>query len=426
MNRIWLLIIALTIISLRFYFFYHSTSKYINSHDVKFETTLFSEPNTTYGNQKFLAYINGKDKVFVTAKNTPRLHYGDTIIISGRIKKVSLKNISSQQNNLLNPGSNNTILTISNPKIEFTQDNKSFILAIAYFVRQHIASLYEKYLPSTSAALLMGIVFGIKQNMSQQFTDALSASGVIHVIAASGMNVTMIGGFLSSIFVFFFRRQYALVLTILAILFYALMAGLGPSIVRASIMAILVFGAQIFGRQTLAIYSLLVAAFLMLFLNPILLSDVGFQLSFASTLGLIYLRPILAGRNLGLIEKSIVGEDVLTTISAQIATIPIIVANFGSYSLISILVNGILLWMVPILMVLGSVGAIFGFIFEPIAQVFIVATIPLLYFFEKVVLYFGSLKFGMLSLDYLPIQFAIAYYFFLFAFIYWRRGTNDK
>ena len=139
--------------------------------------------------------------------------------------------------------------------------------------------MFFQTLPSPSSSLLLGIIFGIKEQMPKDFTDNLRTSGVFHVIAASGMNVTLVAGFLSVFFAFFFKRQIAIGLSILGIIFYAILAGLEPSIIRASVMGILVFSAQILGRQTLAVNFLALTGFVMLFVDPSLIFDIGFQLS---------------------------------------------------------------------------------------------------------------------------------------------------
>ena len=205
------------------------------------------------------------------------------------------------------------------------------------------------------------------------------------------MNVTLIGGFISTGLAFFLKRQIALGVSILAIIFYAVLAGLEASIIRASIMGILVFSSQIMGRQSLAANGLFLAGFVMLFISPILISDIGFQLSFASTLGILSIKPLP------------------TTIAAQIATLPILLANFGTYSIYSILVNGLVLWTVPILMMVGGAGAIAGLILEPAGQLLIYLCYPLLLYFETIVNFFGKMG-GIITIQTLSWQFIIGYY----------------
>ncbi len=170
-------------------------------------------------------------------------------------------------------------------------------------------------------------------------------------------------------------------------------------------MGIVVFSAQIIGRQTLAVNSLMLAGFGMLFIDPTLVSDIGFQLSFAATLGILYIKPIFQ-------KKEGIGSNVLTTIAAQIATLPIILANFGIYSAYSILVNGLVLWTVPILMMIGGFGAILGLILEPLGQLIVYLCYPLLFYFETVVNIFGEIG-GVIAISSLSWQFIVGYYFLL-------------
>lgn len=260
----------------------------------------------------------------------------------------------------------------------------------------------------------MGIVFGIRDDLSEDFEQAIIETGVVHVVAASGMNVTIVAGFLSFIFSLFLRRQIAIVLSILGIIIYAFMAGLEPSILRASVMGGIAFTAQILGRQNLATLSLFLTGFILLFLFPGLLFDIGFQLSFVSTLGLIHFQPVFLTffKLSKLARKSIFMESFATTFSAQLATLPILLSNFGTYSLWSIIVNVLVLWTIPILMLLGGIAGIICLFFAPLASFFLYLSLPFLLFFEAVVNFFSSRPL-QINLETFPWQFSIGYYFIL-------------
>ncbi len=423
MKRSYLLFLflLLSMLLIRLYFFYQTTSKYYNGQAITFETILLTEPEVSGKYQKLSVFIDNREKIFITLPSFPLYYYGDTLRISGLIKKVSLDKPSNQNSQLLTK--EKTVLTMFFPKVGAIKNRQVFLLALTSFIRQKITNLYRKILPPTSASLLIGIVFGIKEKMDASFYQSLKNAGVLHVIAASGMNVSMVASFLSSIFVFFLKRQFALVLTIAGILFYALLSGFEPSIVRASLMGILVFGGQILGRQTLAVYCLGLAGYTMLFFSPSLLFDIGFQLSFAATLGLLYLRPLFANlEKTNLLKKSVIGEDLATTVCAQIATLPILLANFGTYSLFSVVANGLVLWMIPFLMVAGSLAALFGFIFEFAAQVLLYISLPFLLLFQSIVTFFGSLP-SIVNIT-IPFELALAYYFFLASFVTYQNKKN--
>lgn len=406
-RRIFAFFICFLIIALllRFIFFFQNKTTYHDGESLAFNTTLLSQPQTVGRYQRITANVN-QQKIFITTSNFPQYNYGQELLISGKIK------ISSQNN----------LLTMSFPKIQIQKDNSVFsmtpILAVTSFIRQNVISVFQRTLPPTYSSLILGIVFGIKDQMPKAFMDQLKLSGVLHVIAASGMNVTMVAGFLSGIFVLFLRRQIALVLSVLGIFFYAVLAGLEPSIIRASIMGALVFSSQIIGRQSLAVYGLFLSAFLMLFVSPMLLFDVGFQLSFLATAGLLFIKPLFK-------SKSAKWEDLSTTFVAQTATLPILLTNFGTYSLWSIAVNALVLWTIPILMILGGAGAIFGLIFLPLGQVFLFLSFPFLMFFEKIVSFFAGFG-GIVQLSNLSWPFVLGYYLLLAGIVIWLRKRREE
>lgn len=365
------------ILIFRFFFFFKEADvRYYDGQPLQLETTLLSEPKISGKTQKFNVDYK-TNRIFVTTSLFPTLHYGDKLLISGNLK---VKLLDGRKE----------LYVLNFPKIEARKNNLNPLLAITSIIRQKIISFFERNLSPNSSGLMLGIVFGIKEGIPKEFYEDLRKTGVLHVIAASGMNVTMVGGFLNSIFILFFRRQISLILSIFGILFYAVLAGGEPSIVRASIMGSLVFIAQILGRQAWAAFILFLTGYFMLLWNPKLLFDIGFQLSFLATTGLLFIKPISSHQILDTFQ---------TTIIAQIATFPVIIANFGTYSLWSVLVNGLVLWTVPVIMVLGGISAILSFVIEPLARLILLISLPIAIYFEIVIRFFsglgGSVNFGL-------------------------------
>ena len=256
--------------------------------------------------------------------------------------------------------------------------------------------------------------------------DSLRNVGVVHVIAASGMNVTFVAGALIGILGQFLRRKIALTIAIFGIVFYAFLSGFEPSIVRAAIMSIIAFSAGLLGRDNFALTSVFITGGAMLFYAPRLLLDVGFQLSFLATLGILTIKPILDS---GFGKLGILGrfgkDDLGTTIAAQVATLPILLSVFGSYGMLSVLVNALVLWTVPVLMVIGSIGLVVSFIFEPVGKLFLFATIPILYYFEETVMYFGDKGF-ILAMPPFPAAVWIGYYFIVLGIIVFYRQKRVR
>jgi len=386
--------------------FFASNKPYFPNSFVSVEATLSDQPKLAADGQKVSINLPNAQRVSVKFEAAPILSYGDRIKFEGKIS-------------YFKTDKGNEVAYMTYPKFKIIEKGENSLIVN---VRENIIHIFNSSLGNREAALMLGIVFGIKEQMPDEFYSQLQKTGVLHVIAASGMNITMVGGFLISIFSLFFKRQFALSLTIVGILLYSLLAGFEASIVRAAIMGILVFGAQILGRQQSASIGFFTAGFIMLFVNPTLINDIGFQLSFMATFGLIYVRPIfeLNKKVKKLIEKTVIGEDVATTITAQAVTLPILLGNFGTYGLFSILVNALVLWTVPIIMIIGGVSAIVGLLFLPIGKLISYFSLPFLLYFEKIIGLFSNFG-GQISIESLPLTLIGGYYLILLSLILYLR-----
>lgn len=386
-------------LALRFLTFFTAQTEYIDGQILTFETKINGASKITSKGQSLSIDLPNGKRSYAILGNYPELNYGDSVKISGKITYFK----GSQ---------GSKVAYLRYPKFELIEKGSQSNLL--FNLRQKIVGFFETSLPQTDSSLMLGIVFGIKGEFPQHFAENIKNTGLLHVIAASGMNITLVGGFLSGLFTYFFKRRIALALSIGGILLYAFLAGFEPSIVRASIMGILVFSAQIMGRQTLSFLSLIFAGWAMLIIKPNLIADIGFQLSFMATAGLITFRPLFYKNKKikHVIKKSIIGEDLVTTITAQIFTLPILLASFGTYSLWSILVNGLVLWTVPPLMILGAIASFVGIIASSAGVLILALAKPFLVYFEAIVNLFGSAG-GLLSTESIPIGAVFAYYFIL-------------
>lgn len=406
MNKI---VIPVLILLLAVRFFTLDKADLRDGQSLKFVSRLTGEPSIRGQRASFQLFYKG-NRINITTSSANGYSYGEILSIDGKVKMRLLNN-------------KNQIISMNFPKIEADKDS----LALIYSIRQYIISIFEKSLPANYSSLLLGIVFGIKSSFSSDFLNNLKLLGLMHVIAASGMNVTLTAGFLSSIFLLFFKRQTALILTIFGIVLYAFLAGFQASIVRASIMGIIVFTAQILGRQRLASYSLMLTAYIMILFSPYVIWDIGFQLSFLSTAGLIFIRPIL--KDLSFLKKLlkflIVGEDISTTIAAQAATLPILLANFGLYSVFSVPINALVLWTIPFIMIIGGLGFIFSFVFEPLGKLIMYLSVPLLFYFESVVNLFSRFS-GAITASQISWPFVLGYYSLLLGAIFAAYGRRHE
>ena len=214
-------------------------------------------------------------------------------------------------------------------------------------------SIHAKYLKSPNLEILGGIVFGddavsSPQNIKQSFVN----SGLLHILAASGMNVA----FIYTFFFWIFSRlrinfKLSVILGMFTVIIYSLMTGLGASVVRATCMLLFVLIGKLIDRDAHSISLLFFVALLMLMYNPLYINDVGFQLSFIVTFGILIMSPVITKFNNKIFDFFI--GIIAIPIIAQLWVIPIQIFYFNNISIYSVFAN---IMSVPILMLISFGG----------------------------------------------------------------------
>ena len=301
-----------------------------------------------------------KGKIQVKLMLYPQFHYGDKISFRGKIEKPPLDSYASY----LVKERINGLANFPDAKLEKSGLGSPIKSALFRFKNSIIAS-YQKVLTPKQAALLSGLIFGERGKIDKDFKNAMSLSGTTHLTALSGQNITIIVVAIAAAVGLIFPQFWTFITTILIILGFVAMTGFDASAVRATIMGFTVLLANLVGRIYNPRNSIALAAFLITFLNPkSLVFDVGFQLSFMAVLGIIYLRPALKillrfGDKPGFLAWR---ENLLMTLSAQLATAPVLIVVFGGFSLLAFLANILILLFIPLTMSLGFFMGLFGFI----------------------------------------------------------------
>lgn len=223
--------------------------------------------------------------------------------------------------------------------------------------RNFCMSLYDRFLPGRVSGLVAGIVLGNKDNISYDFYKEMITSGTVHIAVASGFNLMLLYGFFSSWLYWLFDRKTAFIFLTLILLFYALLAGMEPPIVRAWLMVVMLMFLGVVGRKASGWWLLLTSIWIMLVWDWRLVGNISFQLSVASSFALIVALPYIKQKSedAGLLAEFSFLEkgEVVTTILATIFTLPIILWHFGRVSLWGVVSNIFILPLVPLLMVFG-------------------------------------------------------------------------
>lgn len=253
--------------------------------------------------------------------------------------------------------------------------------------REYLVSVYKKYVPEPEAGLVAGIVLGYKKDIGQEFYNRMVKSGSIHIAVASGYNILLVGGVVLSLCFWFLKRNVAVVVALGAMIFYAVLAGGDPPVVRAVWMAGLMYLGQLIGRGSISWWILLFTAWVMLMIEPPLMASASFQLSVGASFGLMVIDPWLSKvleKRIGSSLINFAGNlGVITTLSTMIATMPIIWWHFGRMTLIGILSNILILPFVPPLMILGVGLLLFPWVFS--LPVFVLA-----HWIVMIIRFFGS------------------------------------
>jgi competence protein ComEC len=287
------------------------------------------------------------------------------------------------------------------------KDSGSPVLSGIYSLRAKAYQTLRQIMPMPEASVLAGILLGIQSDIPEYLYQAYQASGTAHILVISGFNIAIISALIAR----FFRRilpyGWDALASTAAIIFYTLLVGAQPPVVRAAIMGIISLPAYLLGRRSIHLNVLSFTAALMLFFSPNLLLDVSFQLSFLATLGImVFSDPMkeLVNRvffkNQPLDENapiiSWLNDYLLVTLSAQIAVLPILLSHFDYLSLVTLPANLLILPAQPAVMVLGGIALLAGMLFLPAGQVIArLAWLPTFYS-DQVALWLGTLPFAML------------------------------
>ncbi len=252
-------------------------------------------------------------------------------------------------------------------------------------MRERWVRVLEKSLPEPMSSLAAGILLGVKGQMPKDFYTALVNTGTLHIVAASGYNVTIVAAVIMNVLNGLVGKTLGVAFGVVGIVVYVLIAGAGASVVRAGIMGSLTLVAFYCGRPTEAKRLLWVAAAMMLLLDPAMIFDIGFQLSFLATFGLLYLEPVFKK----LPKHSFLAEYLYPTLAASVATLPVILYQFGRVSYISPLVNMMVLPVVPLIMGITAMVIGVGMILPGLAQITAWSLYPLLWYMVEVIMWWG-------------------------------------
>ncbi len=223
-------------------------------------------------------------------------------------------------------------------------------------IQARLVAAVDAVLPQPAAALLLGIAFGIHQPLAPDIRAPLQQAGLIHIVVVSGLKVVMLLELISAL-----GRSLAwsprrtMVVAAILVTIYVLASGAGPAAIRSALMAGAALLARTGGRRVDPLPALTLVAALMLGIDPRLVLDPGFQLSFLGTAGILLLAEPISARIPG---PRVLVEAFAVTLAAQAATVPVMAGTFGVISIVGPVANALVLPLLPAIIVVGGGGAI--------------------------------------------------------------------
>lgn len=302
--------------------------------------------------------------------------YGQRVRVRGLLKTPPENEEFSYRDYLARNGIHSTMSTFEVTTLPGNGGNLFF--RFVYTLKGKLLENTYRLYHDPEASLLAGILLGVDTGMTKELQTAFKNTGTAHIIAISGFNIAIIAGIFFAIFKNIFGERIGAAVAVVGIFFYTLLVGADAAVLRAALMGTLSLASRQLGRRNYGMNSLGVAGLVMLLWNPMWFWDVGFQLSFFATLGLILYAEPFSNFTLNLLTKlfkqdmkafaRILNESVTLTFAAQLTTIPIMAYHFNRISLVSFIANPFILFVQPAVMVLGGAAVFASLILFPLGQ----------------------------------------------------------
>jgi len=291
------------------------------------------------------------------------------------------------------------------------EDRSGKLLSGLYAPKHVLERALSQTISEPEAGLAKGLLLGGDDYLPKTLKESFAAVGLSHMIAVSGYNITLIAEMLLGLGLFFgLWRKQAVWTALFGIAFFIVMIGMPASASRAGAMAAVVFVALQTGRLAQPINALLFAGGAMLLFNPLLLRyDLGFQLSFLATLGILWSAPYQEHlAHLGFFLRHI-GEVVLMTIAVELFVLPIILFSFHTFSPL-IIIGNFLVVLVPFAMA-SAFGAAILFLVVPGAHLVLSPiAFMILSMITRSVEWLGSIDGAMISVENFGVVHMVLWY----------------
>ena len=368
-----------------------------------------------------------KTGIVIFSKNDLEFHYGDEINVSGKLEKPA--NFMTDQdmefdyvNYLRKDG---IYYTMKNPKIEIlSSGHGNPIKRVMFFWKEKFNEAIGKVVPAPESTVLDGIILGDRYAFSQQLRQIFMDTGTIHIVTIGGYHVTLVAQWIMEIFGFL--PKFAGIGTGIASIFlYVIATGGAQTSIRAGIMATLALFASATGRMYDSGRALVLAAIIMILINPFVLAyDVSFELSFIATVAIIFLSPRLLPF-FNWIPWKWLREIVTITSSMYAFALPFVLFRIGNLSLVALPANILIVPLMPVTMIAGFITGFAGLISPVLAIIPGKLAFLLLYFQIGAVALISHLPFAAVAIQNFSLPIALVIYGIFFWIFIKGKGEGE-
>lgn len=382
---------------------------------------------TDYGNKLIINVFTEdgsgiKTILYIYNDVTIALEPGDEITVTARF---ALSSVMNDEETDLFVSKGIYLLAYTNGDYIKT-GSESSIKYLPQYIKKAIKNEISESFPEDTAGFMQALIIGDKTLLSKEtyLMNAMSTSGISHVIAVSGMHIVFLIGLINLLIR---RKRLASFISVLMIFLFMAIVGFSPSVTRAGILQLFIISAPLFRRESDSITSLSAALMLLLIFNPYAATGVGLQLSFAASLGMLLITPSIYQslhthmQNLKQFDQRIFKPTAhfmisgfSATIGALAFTVPITAAYFGYISLVAPLTNLLVLWAVTLAFCGGILVCLLGLIWSPlgIAGGWLLSFLVRYIFF--IVRFFSKIPFAALYTINIYIRLWVLYIYALF------------
>nr|MCR4662278.1 ComEC family competence protein [Endomicrobiaceae bacterium] len=361
-----------------------------------------------------------KEKTIVYSSSAYKTEYGDIIFVSGKLNipekpvfpYIFDYNLYLQRENIYTVFYQQTF--------ELIEKNPNKIKQISLRIRNDIEKRIDTFFKEPISSVLKSMITGNKAVLDKDIKEDFINTGLIHILVISGLHI----GFCAVIFMFVFKLfglklNYVYLFTIPALFFYVLLTGANPPAVRAAIMFSCLLVTLMLNREPLIYNGLALSALIILIFNPQSLFTASFQLSFFATIGILYLYPEFVACFGKIKNKYIryIWDTACVTLSAQIALIPLLVFYFGKLSIVSFVLNLIIVPVIPFIICLFFIFYISTFVSYYIALSISFILTYILKFILYIINYSSNLDYSVAFFAVPGIIIILFYYFSIYVML---------